>query len=393
MTGRRCAPPAALALAVSAAALVAQACGGVPEDRTNRRNTAPVDGAEADTTEGFAASDVRAYMRQLAPYFVSRELEPTELAKIDAARFAAIAPMLETWSKESGFPRAARRLIAQKLSVSGNRDGIDFDLPGNLAEHLVRSNLPLSELLTADYCVDASGSKRACDSGAPFQAGVLTTRAFMVSRASRFNLTRASTMLDAFACRSYPMPEAVEPRLSRSRLIPMFQVDDESGDAGLEKDTFGNGSACYSCHGQFGAHAQLFVRFDETGLYRADATGLQDPNGELGRATNGLFASHMLSADEARGDGSQMFGSKVRNLSEAAKVLATSPSFVSCQVTNLLEYALRLPRTTELAPEVLEEISASARKKGDPTFASLVVETFSHPRIVAAVANGLRGAP
>ena len=385
---------AGVVLPVSAAALLGQACGGTPESEFGRRTAeASGDAAPPDPTRAFSAESMRSYMRQLAPYLVSRELEAGELAAIDAGKFSAITPLLTAWTKEPAFPRAARRVISQKLSVSGSRDGIDFDLPGNLAEYVVREGLPFSTVLTADYCIDATGAKRVCDSGAPSNAGVLTTRAFMASRASRFNLTRASTMLRTFACEHYPMSEELEPRIPRERLIPMFQVDKEVDDAGTEKDTFGNGSACYLCHAQFGPHAQLFVRFDESGMYRPHATGLQDPDGELGRSKNGLFASHLAKADEAKEDKSQMLGKEVKNLAEAAKVLAESPTFVPCQVTNLLEYVLRLPSTVEVEPDVLDEIVVRARGGGDPTFATLVIETFSHPQIVASVVSGLEGAP
>lgn len=378
----------ALVLATSTAVL-APACGGIPDDRSGRQSAdANVEKSVAVT---FSGEDVRSYMRQLAPYLVSRELEQDEIGRLDSDKFAAIAPMLVRWTKEPSFPLAARRLIAQKLSVSGSRDGIDFDLPGNLAEFVVRNDLPLSTLLTADYCVNANGAKIKCDSGAPFEAGVLTTRAFLASRASRFNLTRASTLMRTFVCEAYPMKETVEPRLPRSRLIPMFQVDKEVDENGMEKDTFGNGSACYGCHGQFGAHAQLFVRFDEKGVYRADATGVQDAKGELGRSQNGLYASHLNAPAEAKSDTSQMLGQQVANVREAAKVLAASPKFVPCQVANILEYALRLPPPVKIAQEVLDEISAGAQEAGEPTFSSLVVETFSHPRIVSSVVSGLGG--
>ena len=385
---------AGFVLPVAAAALLGQACGGTPESEFGRRAAAPVtDAAMPDPTLAFTAEDTRSYLRQIAPYLVSRELEPSELAAIETGKFSAIAPILTAWTKEPAFPHAARRVISQKLSVSGSRDEIDFDLPGNLAEYVVRENLPLSTLLTADYCIDANGAKRECDSGAPFNAGVLTTRAFMASRASRFNLTGASTMLRTFACEHYPMSNELEPRIARDRLIPMFQVDKEVDDAGAEKDSFGNGSACYLCHAQFGPHAQLFVRFDETGVYRPDATGIQDPNGELGRSTNGLFASHLAEPDEAKEDKSQMFGKQVKNLMEAAKVLAESPRFVPCQVTNLLEYVLRLPSTSQVDPDVVDEVVVRAREGGDPTFAALAIATFSHPRIVASVVGGMGGAP
>lgn len=370
----------------------AGACGGVSTDESDRRTTGP-GGTEGETlpppdpTTAFDAAQIQAYLRQLAPYFAARELSAEELGTIEAAKFEAVQPIVRGWTEEALFPRAARRLIAQKLSVSGTRDDIDFDLPGNLAEHVVRENLPLSTLLTADYCIDAAGAKTTCDTGAPFTAGVLGTRAFMASRASRFNLTRASTMLRTFACQHYPMQEALEPRIARERLIPLFQVDQQ--DAGTE--TFGNGSACYSCHGQFGPHAQLFVRFAEDGRYREDATGIQDEEGELGRAKDGLFASHLLNPEEAKGDRSQMFGKPVQNLGEAAKVLAESPTFVSCQVENLFEYALRLPTTAVPDPAVLAEILEGAG--ANPTFGALVVATFSHPRVVSAVVSATVGTP
>lgn len=382
---------AVLPIGLAALVMGAFACGGVSTEESDRKGAGPGASTETppppDPTTAFDGAQIQAYLRQLAPYFAARELTSDELAKIEASRFEAVEPILRAWTKEPLFPRAARRLISQKLSVSGTRDDIDFDLPGNLAEYVVREGLPLSTLLTADYCVDAAGAKTTCDTGAPFTAGVLGTRAFMASRASRFNLTRASTMLRTFACQHYPMRESLEPRIARERLIPLFQVDQQDGGA----ETFGNGSACYSCHGQFGPHAQLFVRFAEDGTYREDATGIQDEEGELGRAKNGLFASHMLSPDEAKADASQMFGKQVQNLGEAAKVLAESATFVSCQVENLFEYALRLPATAEPDPTVLSEILAEAG--ANPTFGALVVASFSHPRVVSAVVSATVGTP
>lgn len=376
-----------LLVPLAAAAVLGAACGGIPNSSYERRTADNAGGAPVDSTAAFSVESVRTYLRQLAPYFVSRELTAEELSLVEERRFEAVAPILEEWTKEELFPRAARRLISQKLSVSGTRDDIDFDLPGNLAEFVVRQGLPFTTLLTADYCVDDKGEKRECDTGAPFNAGVLGTRAFMASRASRFNLTRASTMLRTFACRHYPMSSALEPRLPRERLIPLFQVDqqEESG----EGEMFGNGSACYSCHGQFGPHAQLFVRFDESGIYRPEATGLQDPDGELGRSRDSLFTSHLSEPEEAKSDESQMFGKAVANLGEAAKVLAESETFASCQVENLLEYALRIPATVELDREVVAEIERNAGEA--PSFASLFLATFSHPRIVSAVVAGVEG--
>lgn len=374
-----------LLVGVSAAVAIAAACSSPDTEGPPRSSIAAPDAAPLDPTTAFTPEQMRAYMRLLAPYLVSRELDAAELGLLDNEKFGAIRPMLTAWTKEPAFPKAARRVISQKLSVSGTRDNIDFDLPGNLAEHVVKEGLPFSTILTADYCIDAKGAKRECDTGAPFKAGVLATRAFMASRASRFNLTRASTIMRTFACVHYPMAEKLQPRIEKTRLIPMFQVEKALDDAGTENDAFGNGSACYSCHSQFSLHAQIFVRFDETGMYQAAATGLQDPKGELGRSEKGLFASHLANAMEAKEEKSQVFGKEVAHLGEAAKVMAESETFVPCQVDNLLQYALRLPATIQLDPEVMEVIAKQSRTAGDPTFATLVIETFAHPRVVAAV--------
>ena len=86
-----------------------------------------------------------------------------------------------------------------------------------------------------------------------------------------------------------------------------------------------------------------------------------------------------------------MFGQQVAHLGEAAKVLADSPTFLPCQVKNVLEYTLRLPTTARPDDAVVAEIVAAAGP--DPTFGALVVHTFSHPQIVSAVLSAVVGAP
>ncbi len=337
----------------------------------------------------------RLYLSQLAPYLVGRELSTDELSQAEALGELAIEPMLKAWTAEPGFVEYARSIVQQKLSVSGTKGGVDFELPGNLAAYLVKNQLPLKNLLTADYCVSAAGAKIDCDSGAPFKAGVLTTRAFLMSRASRFNLTRASTLLKVFACRGYPMEDDLQPRLERTTLIPMFQaqVPEEQTDP-LASNGFGNGFACYTCHGQFSAHAQVFVKFDSAGMYRETASGLQDPAGELGRSTNELFASHLKDPAAAKMEASQIFGKSVANLAEAAQVLAESPTFLRCQSRNLLELTLGLDPASPISATVLEKVAEAATAANpEPTFADLTVATFTNVKIIDAVAAGIGATP
>ncbi|MGA9526294.1 MAG: hypothetical protein WBV82_32850 [Myxococcaceae bacterium] len=339
---------------------------------------------------------VRVYLSQLAPMLVQRELTEAELSAVEWDGLAAVAPVLEAWTREPGFAEAARMLVSNKLSTGGVKDGIDFELPGNLAAYVAKNDLPLSTLLTAEYCVNAAGEKISCDTGAPFQAGVLTTRAYMKSRVSRFNLTRASTLMSVFACKEYPMSESFQPRLERTLLIPMFQANtvEEQTDPNAGGG-FGNGAACYSCHGQFGAHAQLFVRFDSEGVYRPDATGIQDPAAEPGVSSKGLMTSHLQDPVSAASDASQILGESVENLAQAARVLVQSPEFWACQAENLLQYAFGITRANEFDPRVAQEIAEAARRDGttEPSMGAFAVETFTHPRVIKAVIEGLGAQP
>jgi hypothetical protein len=220
---------------------------------------------------------------------------------------------------------------------------------------------------------------------------VLTTRAFMVANLGRFNLTRARTVLGGFACRKYPMEDELQPRLAKETLIPMFQADTPSEQQDpLAVNGFGNGFGCYACHGQFGAHAQLFVKFDSQGKWIAAATGVQDPKGELGRAANGLMASHLADKAAAASEQAPMFGRSVANLAEAAKLLASHPLFVECAAAQALRFGLDLDESTSLDSGVLAAIAAAARAGGDPTFGEIVQQVFSHPWVIRSVVSSLR---
>lgn len=338
----------------------------------------------------ITADETSYYLRSISQMVVGRPLSAEELQSVEASGPAAIEPILRAWAREEGFAQMARYLIQQKLRASGQRDDIDFELPGNLAAHVARNDLPVSTLLTADYCIGADGEQTDCDSGAPFDAGVLTTRAFLAGNVSRFNLGRASSMLGSFACRHYPMEATLQPRLPKSALIEMFRAEtaEEQTVEAAKDDAFGNGSACYTCHGQFGVHAQFFVKFDETGRWIADAEGQQDPGGELGRSFDGLMTSHMAAPGAAASEASQMFGQEAANLAAAARILAESEVFVPCMVRNLIEHAFGLGETGAgtISPELLKAVSERAKlHRAQPSFVDLVVEIFSDPTLVRVV--------
>jgi hypothetical protein len=350
-------------------------------------------------TEGFtdittlSAEQTEQYLGKLAPPFVGRVLDADERAAIADEAGAAIEPILLGWTAEPAFAKAARALIEQRLNTSGTKEGIDLNLPGNLAEHVVANDRPWSELLTSETCYDAEDQAIECDSGAPYTAGVLTTRGYLMSRASRFNLTRSSTLMRGFLCVGYPQDVGLQPRIEKDRLIPMFQAETAEEQTVEEaKSGFGNGAGCFTCHSQFSLHAQMFVKFDEQGLWQEAADGIQDPEGELGRSLNGLMASHLADPAEAREETSQFLGQEVANLAEAAKVLVEHPLFLGCAARNALEYGLMLDTSVDIDPELLERIGeAASASDSDPTFGSIFVATFIDPDIVRATVVSLTG--
>jgi hypothetical protein len=317
----------------------------------------------------------------VSPLLIGRVLNEAELARLSSGGGTALREVMEAWVKESGFAEAARDWISIKLKASGSGGGINGDLPGNLAAYLVKNERPHAELLTASSCYDRAGQTVPCDTGAPFTAGVLTTRAFLKNTSSRFNLKRARTVVNTFACSEYPLDVNLQPPMPRDVLIPLFQVDQLSdGSAG----TFGNGFACYTCHSQFSAHAQVFVKFDNQGHYQANATGLQDPNLEQGRSTPSLFTSHFTGA-AAGSERSQIFGKEVQNLAEGAKVVSESRLYLECSVRSFAAYILALSESeaNALPKDVVSEVVSEALKSGpQPTLARLVLEMFTHPSMI-----------
>ena len=333
----------------------------------------------------ISAANAHIYARRVVGQVVGRSLNATELSALEKNGGAALRSIVGDWVAEPAFAKTARDYTSIKLKASGQREGLDLDLPGNLAEHLVKNKRPHEEILTARTCFDRTGQETACDTGAPYGAGVLGTRAFLSNNASRFNLKRARAMMGTFACLDYPMPHELQPPLERDLLIAMFKVDQApDGTSGA----FGNGHACYACHSQFGAHAQLFVRFDSAGVWKSDATGLQEPGGEPGRSKGTLFTSHMQLPERARDESSQMLGHKVANLAAAAAVIAESPLFLPCATRSFMGFVFGLADSEVLLiPDaVIEEIVAAARAaEAKPTLAKLTHEALTHPAVIRSL--------
>lgn len=356
-------------------------------------------------TEKFVPSAEQAlnYMRYLGPSLLGRVLTDAEETRITTEKGDAIKPIIETWVIEPGFAEAIRTMLETQIGSNGVRGTADFNLPGNIVRHVVKNQLPWSTVVTSPTCYDAAGATITCDTGAPYAAGVLTTKGFLVGNEGRFNLGRARAMLVSFMCRDYPHEETLQPYVDKPLLKLMFRASNAAEQQVAEvAGGFGNGLACFSCHGQFSNHAQPFVKFNNAGVYVPEATGLQSMTGQLGESDHETMASHfedpVLSASEA----AQWFGTQVANLAEGAAAMAKTDAFRECAVQQLLELGVGLDASFDNGEEedikglhvsraFLKEIADGVKAVSpDPTIQALAIAAYSDMRVVAATLNGLK---
>jgi hypothetical protein len=366
---------------------------GTPGEVTPEESL-PVDNSFKPTT-----AQVLDYMRFLGPSLIGRVLSDDEEAKLTQGGASAVKPIVEGWVSEPGFVEAVKSMMEIRLGTNGKRGMVDYNLAGYIVAHVVKNKLPWSNILTSTSCYDESDTPMACDTGAPFSAGVLTTRGFLAGNEGRFNLGRARAMVLAFMCRDYPMEDTLQPYIDKPKLKLMFRASNAMEQQVAEvAGGFGNGLACYSCHGQFSNHSQPFVKFDKSGTWIADATGLQSMTGQLGESDRNLAASHMDAPADAASESAQWWGSPVANLAEGAAVMAKAPKFRECAVQQLLDLGVGLDlgfatgvKGLAVLPGFLSEIAAAVSAQNpDPTIQELAIATYSDVRVLAATLNGLR---
>ncbi len=323
---------------------------------------------------------VEQYLSQLAPMVVGRPLSAEELKQINSDKLASIEPIVTNWVNSPRFLSSVRLFTESRFGLNGINNSIDFDIPGNIAVYLEKSKLPNSQLVTLNMCVDANLKLIACDSQAPFAAGILTTQAFLSKFAGAFNISRAAQMMRRLTCLDYPIAQNIEPSAARESLIDLFATS-------KGEKNFGFGTNCYQCHGQFAKHAQLFTKFNLAGKYIPDANGMQDTDAksEGGHSTKGTLTSHYKDPLIAGSESSEIFGKPVQNLAEAGAVIAQSPAYSQCTVRKSLGYFLRLKdtTTTTISKELLQQIVARVEKKfPKPTFGQLLHGALTDPTVV-----------
>jgi hypothetical protein len=372
--------------------------GAGPDMPGNPNNPNNIDNP-GDTSFKPTPDQTLMYMRYLGPSLLGRVLSDAEETRLTAEGFAAVKPLLEAWVTEPGFADAIKSMMEMKLAASGRRGMTDYGLAGYLVRHVVANNMPWSTILTSETYYDANGAAIPNDTGAPYSAGVMTTKGFLAGNESRFNLSRAHQMLLTFMCRDYPHETDLQPPVEKTKLKVMFRAENPAEQMVAEAaGGFGNGLACYSCHSQFSLHAQPFVKFDNSGNWKADATGVQSTTGQLGESDGNTMASHWELPADAGQEGSQWFGSPINNLADGGKVVAGHQKFKECTVQHLLDLGVGLNPAFETGikgvkadPAFLTEVAAAVTSVSpDPTIQALAIAAYSDVRVIATTINGLK---
>lgn len=323
------------------------------------------------------APEAISYLSNLSTKIVHRPLTSAELTQLQANGADAMGNIVKAWFSDVRFIDSAQFYVENLLRANGTSAAANFNLPGNLAREIARRELPYSNLVTASSCFNSSGQSTSCDSGSPVQAGVLTTKAFLITNGGPYNIGRAGKLISKFLCSTYPLPETEEPKIAQADLIDQFATT-----AG--KITFGNGNNCYSCHSQFGHHTQLFIKFDLGGTFRSDADGIQNPAATDGYSTNNTMTSHFKSPARAGSQNSQFLGQSVANIREAALVMSKSPHFLPCAVKNLMVHYLRLPTesVSSIKPGLYKQIAADAQAlNSNPSFSHLLISIITNKNV------------
>lgn len=359
----------------------------------------PMQMVPVDNTFKPTPAQAQMYMGYIGPALLGRTLSDAENTRISTEGGASIKPLLEAWFIEPGFAEAVRGLMETRLSASGKLGMVDYNLAGYLVRHIVANKLPWSQVLTSTSYYDENDAATGNDTGAPYSAGVLTTRGFLAGNEGRFNLSRAHTMLKTFMCRDYPHEPTLQPPVEAMKLKLMFRATSADDQKVAEAaGGFGNGLACYSCHGQFSLHAQPFVKFDKMGNYKADATGLQSMTGQLGEGENSTAASHWDAAEFAGLESSDWFGNTVANLAEAGAAVSKHEKFRECTLQQVLDLAIGLNpaydtgiKGLKVDPTFLASVAKSVSDKNpDPAIQDLAVAILSEPQVIATTINGMK---
>lgn len=278
------------------------------------------------------------------------------------------------------FAQFVRQVFEKMYKVGGGvKEGIDFNLPGHMIEDVVRTDRPIGDILRQANCVDRTGRTIPCDSGAPYQSGILNTRAVLATRPGAFNIGRAAeTMANLLCADVTQMNPSIQKPLPRESLVEYFRASSDTEGGQFDNISSGRGSSCYLCHGYFAPFAQIFIKYDHQGRYVAAADGQPAPD-SLGTTPLGTFSSHLAKPTEASREETVILNQPVKNMPDAARVISYHPRFHACVMRHLAGGAFGYNNSVAVDFGHYERIVAATKfqSPNDPTAQELFLALVS----------------
>jgi hypothetical protein len=204
--------------------------------------------------DGMAAGDAlreRLLVTQAALVLLDRTPTDDELARFDVGEVDR-ADLIEAWLHSDAFLRAYEKKVRLLLEFDGTPDGEE---PARLWTYIADNDLPLREILTADYTVTVDGTGQLFRAQRPAvhgQTGLLTMKGYIHGKPGLPHYNYAARVLTGFLGVVFEVPQAALD--ARATATASSTVDPAS--------------LCYSCHRLLTPLAHQRLKWDDAGNHR-----------------------------------------------------------------------------------------------------------------------------
>jgi hypothetical protein len=204
-----------------------------------------------DTLADDDALRERLLVTQVALVLLDRTPTDAELLRVDAGELSR-ADLVDAWLHDDGFLRAYEKKMQMLLEFDGTPDGEE---PARLWTYVADHDLPLQEILTADYTVDVDDAGHLVRAERPAvhgQTGLLTMKGYIHGKPGLPHYNYAARVLTGFLGFVFEVPQAALD--ARATATASSTVDPTS--------------LCYSCHRLLTPLAHQRLKWDDDGNYR-----------------------------------------------------------------------------------------------------------------------------
>ncbi|HSN99162.1 MAG TPA: DUF1549 domain-containing protein [Candidatus Nanopelagicales bacterium] len=349
---------------ISTAAIAAACAGTLPDDEPDR--AAPVFNPNEPEDPDDAPIPEEAY-----DVLNERVLDPSEALRTTSLKLLGRLPTLaEIKAVESGgqaayearldamltTPDFAKRMIRwwQDIMRQGGGPGDDRNTAPTLAAKLIVEGRPFLEILTAtDNCAtyDAASNTFAaapCQSGAPAEAGVLTSPGVMRQFRGNMAFRRVRWIQEIFACQEMPAEQGdTQEDIDGGVFRGPWPFASISGSPVDFLST--EGTTCANCHQTLNHVAPLVGHFDADGRFQEAFAVLTNVGGEEVPAER----DHWLPEGEPT---AWRFGKPATTLEELGQVMAADPAVQSCVVARAWNFVMSKEDIVSAGAVVPEEV-------------------------------------